>query len=111
MSRFSSELSDVEAAANATAKATPAVSEAAKRLAKSASGGDLAGVRRGLDQLHSAAVALQDQVSRTQDAWRYTRDQEEAYLADEFERDLTAAAKQAGFSVTKHERDLIVFPF
>ena len=111
MGRLPDQLAAVEHAATVLAKTAPVVTQAAKRVAKHAAAGELVGLRRALEQLRSVIVSVQAEASTTQEAWPYTRDQEETYLSESFEADLVDAATAAGFRVTRHEGELIVFPF
>lgn len=99
-----------EAAAESAQKAASNVVARARTMTKAAREGNIGALRRSQDNLGSALSTLEEQVRAARGAWRWSEDEEVAYLEGDYARELIAAATEAG--VALHERDgyLVAYP-
>jgi hypothetical protein len=107
---FEKAFAGVQKTAETAAQAATKVAGAAKVLAKTARQGDLAKLRKAVEQLGTALDTASTEVSNARESWPFSGDEEEEYLRNEFETELLAAAKAAGVSMVARDEGLVCFP-
>ena len=110
MGEIEQAFADAEAAAESARKAASSVVTRARAMTKAAQEGNIGALRKAQDDLGAALSALDAEVVAARDAWRWSPDEEEAYLGGDYASELRTAAEEAG--VALHERDgyLVAYP-
>jgi hypothetical protein len=110
LTTFEQGFEEAERAADAAAKAVGSLLTATKQLKKAAREGDMAAIRRSSERLGLAIEAVRQEVANARVSWPFGEDVEEAYLKDEYEKELMAAARAAGLMMDQRDGRLLAFP-
>ncbi len=101
---------DAEAAAESAHKAAKNVVSRAGALTRAAQEGNIAGLRKAQDDLGTALSALTEEVRAARDVWRWSPEQEEAYLGGGYAGELRTAAEEAGVALYERDGYLVAYP-
>ncbi len=110
MTTFEQGFEEAERAADAASKAVGSLLAATKQLKKAARDGDTAAIRRSSERLGLAMDAVRQEVVNARGSWPFGEDAEEAYLKDDYETELLAAARAAGLRMDQRDGRLLAFP-
>ena len=110
MTTFERGFADTERAATAAAQAAGTVVTAAKQMQRAAIEGDIAKIRRASERLGAAVDAAREEVANAKVAWPFTQEAEEAFLRDEYERELLDVARTEGLRIHRQDQRLVAFP-
>lgn len=110
LTTFEQGFEDTERAADAAAKAVGSLLAATKQLKKAARDGDTAAIRRSSERLGLALDAVRQEIANARGSWPFGDDEEEAYLRNDFEAELLAAARSSGLRMDQRDGRLLSFP-
>lgn len=110
MSTFEHGFADVERTATAAAKASGILGKWAKQMQKAAQDGDIAKIRKASERLSVALEAARQECANTKSAWPFTPEAEEAYLREEYERELLDVAGAEALQIRRQDERLVVYP-
>lgn len=110
MTTFEQGFEETERAADAAAKAVGSLLAATKQLKKAARDGDTAAIRRSSERLGLAMDAVRQGVANARRSWPFGEAEEEAYLKNDYETELLAAARATGLRMDQRDGRLLAFP-
>lgn len=110
MGSFEQAFSDVERAANSTAKSAADLGKLAKVLEKAAKDGNIAGMKRAQARLEGAVNALRQETANAARAWPLEESEEEAYLREGYAAELRSIAAGKGLNIYEQDGRLISSP-
>lgn len=110
MRRFERGLEDTERTALAAAKAAAALNSSAKALQKAAAEGDLGKLKRASEKLGAAFETARQETANARSAWPFSAEEEERYLAHEYQEELVELANSGGLRLEERDGVLICFP-
>lgn len=110
MTTFERGFADTERAAAAAAHAASTVVNAAKQMQRAAIDGDIAKMRKASERLGAAVDAARQEAANARSSWPYSPEEEEAYLRNEYERELMEAAKTEDLRIDRQDERLVAFP-
>ncbi|MCY3841745.1 MAG: hypothetical protein OXH09_24395 [Gammaproteobacteria bacterium] len=101
---------DAETAAESARKAASSVVARARAMTKAAQEGNIGGLRKAQNDLGAALAALAEEVRTARDVWRWSPEQEEAYLGGDYAGELRTAAEEAGVALYERDGYLVAYP-
>lgn len=108
---FEQGFADVERAAGAAERAAKALAAAAKAMVRAAQEGNIGAINRGGQRLNDAAQAAAQETHNACSAWPFSEQTEEQFLAEEYTRELLAAADAVGLKMQHRDGLLLSYPF
>lgn len=110
MGKIEGAFANAEAAAESARKVATSVVARARAMAKAAQEGNIGGLRKAQDDLGEALCALTAEVRAARDVWRWSPEQEEAYLDSDYAGELRGAAEEAGVALYERDGYLVAYP-
>jgi len=110
MPTFEQGFADVQRAAFAAAKASVVLVTLTKQIQKAAQDGDIAKIRKVSERLAGALEVARQEGVNTRSAWPFTAEAEEAYLRDDYERELLDVAGTEGLQIRRQDERIVVYP-
>jgi hypothetical protein len=101
-------LARTENDADATLKAAAAVTSSLKRVRTAAHAGNLRDLRPALDAAQEALTGLRQQLANTKEQWSF--DEASYFASGDYQRELLAAAREAGVRVFEQDDRLYAYP-
>jgi hypothetical protein len=108
---FEQGFGDVERAAAAAERAAKSLAAAAKAMVRAAQEGNIGAISRNAQRLNDAAQAAAQETVNAGSAWPFSEQAEEQFLAQEYTRELLAAADTVGLKMQPRDGLLLSYPF
>jgi len=110
MASFERACADTQRAAAAAGKAASGVKKAADQLVKAAAEGDLAKIRRSIDQLVDAERISRQETLNAAAVWPFSPDAEVELLRSGYVDEVISVAAERGLRIGRQDDHLVAFP-